>query len=365
MRLALLIPTIDRIGGAERQTILLASGMAQRGRDVAIIALAGSGGNSLEELSSHGVSFTSLNMRNGLADPRGWIGLHRWMASHKPDVLHAHLPHASLLARASRLVSPIRVLIDTIHSPATGGSLRRFAFRVTSRLPNIVTAVSPSAAEPWTSGGLVHRPNLVIVPNGIDFDYWKPEHEARRSPEFRDRFVWLTVGRLDAVKDHATLLHAFACLERASHLLIAGTGSLRSELQRLSHDLGIASRVSFLGFRDDIRTLMRTADAFVLNSRWEGLPVALLEACACELPAVITNTPGAREVLPDPGVSPVPIGDSDALAAGMRELMSFSKSKRLELAVHQRQTALSFNLSSTLDSYEELYRNALSTTQAL
>ena len=193
MRLAFLIPTIDRIGGAERQVILLATGMAQRGWDVTVIALSGNGGDVLEQLSSRGVSFLSLEMRKGLADPRGWIRLHRWLALHKPDVVHAHLPHASLLARWSRLATPIRVLIDTIHSPATGSAVRRFAFRISCRLPDTVTAVSTATAEAWLKAGIVHDAKFSVIPNGVDIDYWKPNYEAQRSTEFGEKFVWLTV----------------------------------------------------------------------------------------------------------------------------------------------------------------------------
>ena len=142
MHIAYLIPTIDRIGGAERQLIHLATGMAHRNYRVTVIALAGSGGHSAQDLSAGNVSFLSLEMRHGLFDPRGWTRLRRWIASAKPDVLHAHLPHAALMARTIRLLAPVRVVIDTIHSPATGSIARRYSYRLTSGLPDVVTAVS-------------------------------------------------------------------------------------------------------------------------------------------------------------------------------------------------------------------------------
>src|SRR5215831_267716 len=108
MQIAYVIPTIDLIGGAERQLLLLATGMAQRDWQVTVIALSGTGGDSLEELSARGVPFLSLEMRKGLLDPRGWIRIHRWLASHKPDLVHTHLPHAALLARWSRIGAPLR-----------------------------------------------------------------------------------------------------------------------------------------------------------------------------------------------------------------------------------------------------------------
>jgi glycosyltransferase involved in cell wall biosynthesis len=361
-RIAYLIPTIDRIGGAERQVIQLAIGMTQRGWNATVIALSGNGGGALAGLREHGPVFLSLEMRKGLADPRGWMRLHGWLASQKPDVVHAHLAHATLLARWSRPGTPVRVLIDTIHSPATGGWGRRIAHRVTSWIPDAVTAVSEAAAEPWLKARMVHRSNLAIVPNGIDPDYWKPDYEfreqARRASGVAGEFVWLAVGRLDPVKDHATLLRAFARIPAHARLLIAGGGPLESKLRRLSSELGIEHRVDFLGFQEDIRKWMRQADAFVLSSRWEGMPLALLEACACELPAVITDTPGARQVLRDPGA--VPVGDPEALAEAMSACMSLAKDKRLEVAkAESRSIAERFSLESVLDRYERLYEDAL------
>lgn len=364
MHVAYLIPTIDRIGGAERQVILLATGMAQRGWRVSIIALSGSGGNALEELATQGISYLSLEMRKGLVDPRGWIKLHRWLASHKPDLVHAHLPHAALLARWSRLGTPLRVLVDAIHSPATGGLFRRAGYRMSSRLTNLVISVSASAAAPWLRAGMVRHSDLAIIPNGIDVGYWKRDdrirEKARRRSEFTDEFVWLAVGRLDPVKDHATLLRAFVGLPARAHLVLAGTGPLEPMLRRLARELNIASRVTFLGFEDDVLTWMQQADGFVLNSRWEGLPIALLEACACELPAVITNTSGAREVLPGSPVKPVPVGDPDALATAMNAVMSLPDAERRAVGICERGRVMeSFNLGGILNRYEALYGRAL------
>jgi len=368
MEIAYLIPTIDRIAGAERQLQLLATGMAERGWKVTVIALSGTGGDFLRDLPAHQVSFLSLGMRKGLADPRGWIRLHRFLDAHQPDVVHAHLPHAALLARWSRFAAPVRVLIDTIHSPACGGTIRRFGYRISSWLPDMLTAVSLSAAEPWLKAQMLHGANLAIIPNGIAMDYFKRDDGARKAARsqsgFTNEFVWLSVGRLDPVKDHVTLLRAFARLPVKAHLVLAGTGPLETMLRQLSSELGVASRVTFLGFQREMLAWMQLADAFVLNSLWEGLPLALIEAGACELPAVITNTPGAREVLSDLPVDSVPVGDPDALAAAMSALMSVPLTERRNLGIRGRQSVLArFDIHSVLDSYEALYRSALAVNQ--
>lgn len=365
MHVAILIPTIDRIGGAEQQALLLANGLVHRGWRVTLIALSGEGGDTARKLRSEGAEFLSLQMRKGLADPRGWIRLHRWIKLHQPDVVHSHLSHGVLLARWSRFLVPLRVLIETIHSPAIGGPPRTLSYRLTRRQPELVSAVSQAAAEPWLSAKMVREGNLIIIPNGIDLDHWNRDPETRRAFRqkhgLRDEFVWLAVGRLDPVKDHATLLHAIAKISSNTRLYIAGAGPLAHDLQRQAAELGINSRVHFLGFQHDVLSWMQVADAFVLCSCWEGLPIAFLEASACELPAVSTGIPAMRALISNGSCGPlVPVGDSDALAAAMNAMMQRPEPERRRLGLEMRRSVASrFNFTTVLNQWEDIYRSLL------
>ena len=363
MHIAYLIPTIDRIGGAERQLMLLATGMADRGWRVTVLALYGDGGRAADELAANNVSFLSLQMINGLRDARGWNGLRRWIKSAKPEILHAHLAQAALMGRGIRTVAPVRVLIDTIHSPAIGSAARQAGYRITSHIPDCVTAVSRSAARPWLDAHILDQRIAAVIPNGIDTGSWKSQSDhqsdcAQKSapPAFR----WLAVGRLEPVKDYATLLDALAMLPESSHLTICGSGPLEHALRLQATQLRIQDRVTFLGFQSDVTRLMQTHDAFVLSSLWEGLPIALIEACACELPAVFTETDGCREVLPDSSVPVAPVGDPQALASAMLAMMNMPECDRRELGRRVRQKIVGrFDLHSVLNRYELLYRRLL------
>jgi glycosyltransferase involved in cell wall biosynthesis len=362
---AYLVPTIDRIGGAEQQVILLAKGLAGRGWQVSVLALAGVGGDAARGLKQAGVAYHSLEMRKGLADPRGWLRLRAWVEQNHPDVLHAHLPHASLLARYLRIAMPVRVFVDTIHSPATGGSARRFGYRLTKRQPDAITAVSHAAAHPWVRAGLVNTGSLSVIPNGIDTDRWKRDHRARaymrKKLGLTDEFLWLAVGRLDPVKDDATLLKSFARLSPHTRLVIAGSGPLQSELRTLATQLWLYDRVTFAGFQNNILQWMQAADGFVLCSLWEGLPMALLEACACEVPAVITDIPGAREALPVSRCNTAArVGDPESLASAMSALMLLPEAERLEIGRQARASIRStFSLDPVLFQWESLFQNLL------
>jgi len=361
---AFLIPTIDRLAGAERQVLLLARGMLERGWQVTVIALSGRGGEAAGELRATGVGFLTLEMRKGLADPRGWIRFRRWLRQQSPDVVHAHLPHAAWMARWSRLFST-QVIVDTVHTSSTGTWGRRVGYRWSDFLPDCVTAVSRGVACAYQSAAMVPRARLVILPNGVDTDEWKPDATSRARMrlelQLENDFVWLAAGRLENVKDYPTMLRALALIPKPSQLLIAGGGALEPALRSLSDELGLQNRVRFLGFQPDVRQWMQAADGFVLSSRWEGLPMSLLEAGACTLPAVVTDVPGSCEIVEDgQNGFKAPAGDASALAQAMMRIMQLPQQdlRAMGLAARRR-IEERYSLESVLDRWEGLYCDLL------
>ena len=360
---ALLIPGLDRIGGAERQLMLLAKGLRGRGWRVSVVALSGTGGDAAAELAGAGIAFLSLEMRKGLADPRGWLRFHRWLKQEKPGVVHAHLPHAAWMARWSRLATPVRVVVDTLHSSSTGTGVRRMGYRLSDWLSNEVTAVSHAVAAAHLAAEMAAK--ITVIPNGVDMDAWRPDAAARAAVRgelaIENEFLWFAAGRLEPVKDYPTLLAAMAQLPSTARLVIAGTGPLEEQLRGLASQLCLQSRVRFLGFEQDVRRWMQAADGFVLSSRWEGLPMALLEAAACALPAVATDVPGTREVIVHGGTGWLAAqGDPRGLAEAMTRLMHTSLDGRKTIGEQARQRAFdSFSLELALTRWEALYSDLL------
>jgi glycosyltransferase involved in cell wall biosynthesis len=361
--ISFVIPGLDRIGGAESQMILLAKGLSQRGWRVSVVALSGEGGNEATKLLASGITFVSLEMLKGLADPRGWVRFNRWLRQQTPDVVHAHLPHAAWMARWSRLAAPSRVVIDTLHSSSTGTRGRKFGYQISNWLTDQVTAVSHAVADAHHA---VHMAtDIVVIPNGIDTETWRPDVAVRESLRhglsLEDKFLWFAAGRLDPVKDYPTLLAAMAQLPKCSQLVVAGSGPLEPQLHQLSRDLAIESRVRFIGFEPDVKRWMRAADAFVLSSQWEGLPIALLEAAACGLPAVATDVPGTRDAVVDGETGLlVPKADAKALAAAMDHVMQSTPIDRRTMGERARQRVVNcFSLESVLNHWEALYTDLL------
>ena len=144
-------------------------------------------------------------------------------------------------------------------------------------------------------------------------------------------------------------------------LLIAGTGPLRSSLEDEIGAAGLATNVSILGLRKDVRALMQAADAFVMSSAWEGMPVVLLEAAAAGLPIVATRVGGNPEVVCD-GESGflVPPRDSDALGLAMLRLTGLSEAQRRSMGERGREHVRAhYGLNRVVERWEDIYRGVL------
>ena len=155
-----------------------------------------------------------------------------------------------------------------------------------------------------TSNGF-RADKIVRIPNGIDIDKFHPNLEKRPDPIKPERDI-LCVARLSFPKGIDVLLHAWYRMmsepaEWRSNLkpklLIAGSGELQEQMQRISKELKIEDSVVFLGLIRNVIPLLQEAWGFVLPSRWEGMPNALLEAMACEVPCISTRVSGSEDIV--------------------------------------------------------------------
>ncbi|MGH7509232.1 MAG: glycosyltransferase [Gemmatimonadales bacterium] len=364
----LLLSTSMGLGGADKQLLSAAQEMRCRGHEVLIVSLTPLGPMGLEAREL-GVPTESLEMWRGVPDPRGLMRLIRLVRAWKPDVLHSHMVHANLMARVLRLVVPIPVLVSTIHNIYEGGPLRMAAYRLTNALVDHMTVVSEAAGERFVADGIVPRELLTVVPNGVDMDLYRGAASSaaaslRSSLGLESSFVWLAVGRFEVAKDYPNMLHGFARVSEqhpAAVLLLVGRGSLQAETEALARDLGLGSRVRFLGVRNDVPEILSAADGYVMSSAWEGMPMVLLEAAAAGLPIVATAVGGNQEVVCD-GESGflVPARDSDALAAAMLRLMGLSEAQRRSMGERgSQQVGTHFGLARVVDGWERVYQEVL------
>jgi glycosyltransferase involved in cell wall biosynthesis len=179
-----------------------------------------------------------------------------------------------------------------------------------------------------------------------------------------DAFIVLCVGRLVELKRHELLIWAVAEISkiRPIYLLCAGEGPQLGSLQQLAAQLGASEQVRFLGNRDDVPSLLKSADAFALASDTEGLSCSILEAMAAGAPAVATDVGGNRELVRDGETGYlVPRGDAEALRAALQRLADAPEQRReMGRAAAQRARTL-FSFDAMTAAYLQLYGLALPT----
>ncbi len=360
-------------GGAETQVFLLARTLSLRSHAVHVVSMRPPEAYE-EELRELGITFTSLGMRSGAADPRGLWRLARTVRAWKPDVVHSHMVHANLLTRLTRMVAPMPVLVSTAHNLTEGARWRELAYRLTDRLASLSTNVCQAAVDRFVAVGAAPPGRMRAVVNGLEPSAFAPDAERRQLKRSElglgSSFTWLAVGRLEEQKDYPTMLAATASALEAEPglvVLVVSDGPLRAALEQARERLGLTpEQVRFLGARADVPDLMRAADAYLMSSAWEGLPMVLLEASAAQLPIVATDVGGNSEVvLAERSGVLVPARDAAALAEAMKRVMALSSDERASWgAAGADHVDRNFLLERVVDTWESLYGELLAAARA-
>lgn len=314
------------IRGNENQLLLAVRGLVARGHELHAAAVPGS--PTAAALRNLGVRVSGARPR-GDADPLSAARFYRWLRRVRPDaVLLTSWKRAALSAALARAAHVPRIVLrvggEHHDRGGLGDRLRQRALR------DWVHAVYANC-EPVRASLLAYAPGLApedvhVIPSAVPPFHGEP-HDLRAELGLpASARLLFSAGGLERRKGYDVLLTALANLESNVHLAIAGDGPDRDPLLAQASTLGIAPRLHLLGQRSDVRAILPTVDVFVLPSRSDSVPIAVLEAAAAGLPIVSTAVPGIPEVLAPRVDAPpagwiVPIDDAAALAAALTEAL--------------------------------------------
>jgi glycosyltransferase involved in cell wall biosynthesis len=297
-----------------------------------------------------------------LHDLLGLVELIVVVRRERPAIIHAHSSKAGILGRLAARLARVPVVF-TAHGWAfkseTGwrSRLYRTADRSLAPLTNKVVCVSEAEARIGLAAGTCLAERTVVIRNPAPPVATPPGNDPRPS---RVPLI-VSVGRLKRPKDFATLVLAVARLKRLPfRLQIVGDGPDRDEIRAAVAAAGLEDRVELLGERHDVPELLAEADVFVLSSRSEGLPIALLEAMAHGLPVVASDVGGISEALVhgDSGLL-VPPADPAALADALGALLTDAELReRLGMSARIR-CETSFELEGWREAHLRLYESLL------
>ena len=349
------------IGGLERQTHLLAKNLVARGHEVRVISARLPGFAADEVLDGVRVSRVPLGggsryrrMATYVAKSAGaLVALRREVDL--IQVQQVFYPAAAAALVAPHLGLPLVVsnrgsgLDGTVHLMRSL-PLGAAALRLIGANARCISLTEEMEREMRSAGMLryVRIPNGVLLPPAMGAD---ARSAAKRELGVRGRLV-VFVGRLALGKEPELLVRAFlGAAPPDAELWLIGDGELRAPLERLA-----APRVRLCGERQDVGPFLRAADAFVLPSRSEGMPNALLEAMAHGVPSIATDVPGSRDVMGSPPAGLlVPPGDEAALGRALARLLDDEDLSRALGRAGRLRVERSFSVDAMVSAHEALY----------
>ena len=353
-------------GGIETLIVDLAAALRTRGFAPAVAVF--EGGGSLERrLGELDIPVHPLAKREGL-DPSLVFRLRRLIVRAAVDVVHSQnfstwLYAASALRGLSR---PVRH-VHTEHSNVEYRARRYWLERLLGRLTTYTVAVSAAVRDTMIGDIGIPSDRVRLIYNGIDTRRFAPD-AARRQHMRRvlgvgpDGVVIGVVARLAAVKDHATLIRAFARLRRSCarpvQLVLVGEGPERPALEREIAAQGLGAEVRLAGEQHDTHDWLRAFDIYALSSISEGMNLTLLEAMSTALPVAATDVGGNPEIVRagETGLL-VPARSEDAMAAALSRLVESEGLRARMGAAGRRRVEERFSQESMLQAYIELYRS--------
>jgi len=320
IKILYVIPRLAK-AGTEKHLVSLASSLDRSKFDVTICCLfAGTDCHGFRSTDKHGLTrgnsvkisgnlcFKIIFLkRKNVYDLRVIFDLYRLIRKERYNIVHTYLFGFHYLAAIPAKIAGVPVVISSRRELATW---KKWQHHLLENLGNIFTdkmvACSNAVREFSLDTENLTSDKIVTIYNGIDLKQFYPHQKNIRILEElgldeKDKIVGM-VANFSSVKDHKTLFKAIAEVKKTFpqvKCLLIGDGPLREELKVKSEELKVKSNIIFLGRRDDIPELLSIMDVFILTSLSEGFPNVVLEAMACGLPVVATNTGGIPEAVID------------------------------------------------------------------
>ena len=316
----------------------------------------------------------SLNLRQAqLPAPSAIVKLSRILREVQPDLVQAWMYHGNLAATVGAWLAGWRGPIlwnvrHSLHDIRYEKTMARWVIRLNALLSSRAGAIvynAQTSIDQHEAFGFARNSSL-LIPNGFDCDLYRPRPEQRarlRAELGIDESAPLIgmIARYHPMKDPINLLDALKFLDGAmsnAQLVIAGSyfDHDNAEIVGAIAERGLQNRVKLLGRREDIPQLLAALDVVAMPSGWgEGFPNAIGEAMAVGVPCVATNIGDAAVVVGEHGIV-VPPRDSQALAAGLAELLSLAPAARQALGeAARRRIKTHFQIDTIVNQYRELH----------
>jgi len=350
-------------GGAQVHLFDLVTEMIKK--DVQCEVVVGEKGELYDRLQEIGVKVYFLpalvHPIRPLTDLKAIFQLNRLIKRVLPDIVHLHSTKAGWIGRISSYLAKTKVIF-TAHgwcfTEGVSSIRKKMGIFIEKKLSNIthkIICVSDYDKQLALKYGVTIDSKIKVVYNGVS-----NLQQYDKLPEFSgdEALKVIMVARFSEPKDQISLIKAIPYIDDNIKIYFAGEGSTMSVAQDLVAEIDVTDQVIFLGQRTDVKELLSSFDVFVLSSKYEGLPISIIEAMSVRLPIIASNVGGVKELVFD-GVNGL-LFDADDHKE-LAEKISALQDEKLRITmgaasqeIYQQKFTLAQSLESTYQIYQEL-----------
>ena len=345
-----------RTGGAEKLMVDLIPRLKEKGLDVDLLIFDGTDTPFRQEAEKRGIKILDFGKGNSVYNPKYILKLVPLLKNY--DIIHTHNTSPQFFAIIANLFTR-KNLITTEHN-TTNRRRDKKIFKyldkwMYSRYKKVI-CISEKAKENLYFYLKNYSNKFLTIENGIELDNFinaYPSNDLEKIAPKNNKIIMVAGFREQ--KDQPTLIKALKELPENFHLFLIGDGVRRDEFEALAKSLGLLNRVHFLGIREDIPNLLKSADFVVMSSHFEGLSLSSVEGMASGKPFLASDVQGLSEVVKDAGIL-FPHQDYKTLA---QEILKLDSDPIYYNEVVERclKRASEFDISKMVDKYNQVYNS--------
>ncbi len=350
------------LGGAEKLLTELIPAQIAMGHEAELLILCDKNAVFLDNFKLKNIP-VHVSKYNSIKTWKNMFQIKKYAKKGKFDIVHSHLTHAQYwTSLASRIDFGKRIYITTEHS-TSNNRRQKFIFKLIDRFIykpyKKIISISPATQEElikWIGG---NKKRFEIIENGIDLSRFSQGNKIDLSEyglDTDDKII-IMISRFHKAKDQDTVIKSLEFLPKIYKLVLVGDGERREELEKLTSEKNLSSRVFFLGIRKDIPDLLKTSYISVQSSIFEGFGITALESMSAGIPTIATDVPGLSAIVKGGGIL-FPVGDYKKLAKIIFSLERNDMYNKIKNSCIEKSKM--YDIKITAEKYINLYSSLIS-----
>lgn len=350
------------LGGAEKLLTELIPAQIAMGHEAELLILCDKNAVFMDNFKLKNIP-VHVSKYNSIKTWKNMFQIKKYAKKGKFDVVHSHLTHAQYwTSLASRIDFGKRIYITTEHS-TSNNRRQKFIFKLIDRFIykpyKKIISISPATQEElikWIGG---NKKRFEIIENGVDLSRFSQGNKIDLSEyglDSDDKII-IMISRFHKAKDQDTVIKSLEFLPKIYKLVLIGDGERRKELEKLTSEKNLSSRVFFLGIRKDIPDLLKTSYISVQSSIFEGFGITALESMSAGIPTIATDVPGLSAIVKGGGIL-FPVGDYKKLAKIIFSLERNDMYNKIKNSCIEKSKM--YDIKITAEKYINLYSSLIS-----